>query len=154
MNKLSLIFDSPTDAQSVRQQLAGIFDALILPVNRMQEAQPPGPYTFMRINFSDLAQISNVRNWLRQKPKDANVFFITRKSFRLEALQAYALGATGLVHHPFDGKSLLRKLYGDFELLAAPASDFSTENAPGVAAAFGALQSVFSSACLGSPLAS
>src|ERR1700752_4594658 len=146
MDKLSLIFASPSDTQAIRRQMAGIFDALVLPVDRMQGAQPPGLYTFISINFSDLTQISNVKDWLRKKPKAAKVVFITRKSSRLEALQAYALGATGLVHHPLDGKSLLRKLYGNFELLAVPASEFSTENAPGVAAAFGALQDVFFSA--------
>lgn len=152
MDNLSLISDSDTDAQSLRQHLEGVFDTLLLPVNRIREAGPPGRYTLVSSNLGNLAQISDVRDWLKQKPKDAKVVFITRKSSRREALQAYAIGATDLVHRPFDGKTLLRKFYGDFELLAGTSSDFSTEGSPGVAAAFDALQKVFSSAWLGGPL--
>jgi putative nucleotidyltransferase with HDIG domain len=152
LDNLSLICDSATDAQSVRQQLEGVFETLVLPVNRIREAGPPGRYTIVSSKLADPAQIFDVRDWLRQRPKDAKVVFITKKACRLEAVQAYAMGATGLVHHPFDGRALLRKLYGDFELLAGSPSDFSTEGSPGVAAAFSALQTVFSSACLGGPL--
>jgi putative nucleotidyltransferase with HDIG domain len=126
-----------------------MFDTRVLPVNRLREAGPPGQYTVVGSNLGDLARISDIRNWLGQRPKDAKVVFITKKGCRLEAVQAYALGATGLVHHPFDRRTLLRNFYGDFELLAGPASAFSTEGSPGVAAAFGALQNVFASACLG-----
>jgi putative nucleotidyltransferase with HDIG domain len=149
VDNLSLISDSATDAQSLRQRLEGVFDTLLLPVNRIREAGPPGRYTVVSSDLGNLSQISDVRDWLKQRPKDARVVFITRKSSRREALQAYAMGATGLVHHPFDRKTLLRNFFGDFELLAGPASAFSTEGSPGVAAAFGALQNVFASACLG-----
>jgi putative nucleotidyltransferase with HDIG domain len=152
VDNLSIICDSPTDAQFVRQQLDGIFDTLFFPVNRIREAEPPGPYSLIAINLGDPVQISDVRDWLRQRPRDAKVVFITRRFSRVEALQAYAVGATDLVHRPFDGKALLRTFYGEFELLAGPASDFLTGNSPGVAAAFGALQNVFSSAFLGEPL--
>jgi putative nucleotidyltransferase with HDIG domain len=152
VDNLSLICNSATDAQSVRQQLEGVFDTLLLPVNRIREAGPPGRYTVVSSNLTDPAQILDVRDWLRQRPKDAKVVFIAKKGCRLEALQAYAMGATDLVHHPFDRKTLLGKLYGDFESLAGSPSDFSTEDSPGAAAALGALRKVFSSACLGGPL--
>jgi putative nucleotidyltransferase with HDIG domain len=152
VDNLLLICDTPTDARSVRQELEGVFDTVLLPVDRIREAEPPGPYSVISINLCDPDQISDIRDWLRQRPKDAKVVFLTTKGSRLEALQAYAIGATDLVYRPFDGRTLLRKLYGDFELLAGPASGFSTENAPGVAAAFEALQKVFSSASLGAPL--
>jgi putative nucleotidyltransferase with HDIG domain len=152
MDSLSLVCDLPGKAQSVRRQLEGVFAALIFPVHRIRQAGPPGPFTVVNIDLGDPAQISDTRDWLEQRPKDAKVVFVTRKSSRHDALQAYAIGATDLVHPPFDGKSLLRKLYGDFESLAGTPSDFSIEGSPGVAAAFEALQSVFSSASLGGAL--
>jgi len=145
MDSVSLVCDLPSKAQFVRRQLERIFDALILPVNRIRKAGPPGRYSVVSIDLDDPAQISDTREWLEQRPKDAKVVFITRRSSRHDALQAYAIGATDLVHPPFDGRSLLRRLYGDFESLARAPSDFSVEGSPGVAAAFEALQSVFSS---------
>ena len=152
MENLSVICNSLRDARSIRRQLEGIFSTFLLPVDRLREAGPPGPYCVVSIDLSDPGQISGVRDWLRQRSKDAKIVFVTKKGSRLEALQARALGATELVHPPFDGKALLQKLYGDFEALAAPAPDFSIGSSPGVTAAFGALQNVFASACLGGPL--
>jgi putative nucleotidyltransferase with HDIG domain len=152
VDNLSLICDSLTDAQSIRQQLDGVFGTFLLPVDRLREAGPPGPYCVISIDLSDPVRISGIRDWLRQRPKDAKVVFVTKKGSRLEALQAHALGATELVHPPFDGKTLLQKLYGDFGALAGPASDFAIGSSPGVTAAFGALQNVFASACLGGRL--
>ncbi len=152
MDNLSLICDSLTDAQSIRQQLDGVFATFLLPVDRLTQAGPPESYCVVSIDLTDPVQISGVRDWLRKRPKDAKAVFVTRKGSRLEALQAHALGATDLVHRPFEGKALLQKLYGDFESLAGPGPDFAIGSSPGVAAAFGALQNVFASACLGDPL--
>jgi putative nucleotidyltransferase with HDIG domain len=63
-----------------------------------------------------------------------------------------ALRIDTAMNRPLDGKTLLTKLYGDFEFLAGPPSDFSIESSPGIVAAFGALQNVFASASLGDPL--
>jgi putative nucleotidyltransferase with HDIG domain len=148
VDNLFVVCDSIREAQSIRRQLEGVFKTVSLPVDRLQEAGPPGPYTLIGTNLGDLAKISGIRDWLRQKPKGAKVVFITKRTSRLETLQAYAIGATDLVHRPFDGKTLLRKFYGDFAALAGPAGDFSIEGSPGVAAAFGALQDIFAAACL------
>jgi putative nucleotidyltransferase with HDIG domain len=148
VDNLTVICESLREAQTVRRQLEGVFRTVSVPVNRLWEAGPPGPYTLIGTNLADLAQISDVRDWLKKKPKGAKVVFITKRTSRLETLQAYAIGATDLVHRPFDGKTLLRKFYGDFGALAGTTADFSTEGFPGVAAAFGALQDIFASVCL------
>jgi putative nucleotidyltransferase with HDIG domain len=152
MNHLSVLCDSPADAQCVRQGSVGIFETRFLPADhRLREAEWPGQYIVIGINLNDLMRISDVKHWLRRKPKDAKVIFIVDKASRLEAARAYAIGATDLVHRPVDGKALLAKLHGDIQLLADP-SDLPFEKSPGIAAAFGALQDVFASACLGQPL--
>jgi putative nucleotidyltransferase with HDIG domain len=148
VDSLLVVCESLREVQSVRRQLEGVFKTVPVPVNRLREAGPPGPYTLIGANLGDLGRISDIRDWLRKKPKGAKVVFITKKTSRLETLQAYAIGATDLVHRPFEGKMLLRKLYGDFAALAGSAADFSTEGFPGVAAAFGALQDIFASVCL------
>jgi putative nucleotidyltransferase with HDIG domain len=148
VDNLLVVCDSLRETQSVRQQLEGVFKIVPVPVNRLREVGPPGPFTLIGTNLGDVAQISEIRDWLRKRPKGAKVVFITKRSSRLETLQAYAIGATDLVHRPFDGKMLLRKLYGDFAALAGTTADFPTEGFPGVAAAFGALQDIFASVCL------
>jgi putative nucleotidyltransferase with HDIG domain len=152
VDNLIVVCDSIRESQSVCRQLDGVFTTVSLPVNRLLEAGPPGPYTLIGTDLCDLAQISDIRSWLRRKPNGAKVVFITNRASRREALQAYAIGATDLVHRPFDGTTLLRKFHGDFAALAGQAGDFSIEGFPGVAAAFGALQDIFTSACLGGGL--
>jgi len=99
---------------------------------RIREAEGPGQYVVVGINLNDLARISDVKDWLRRKPKDTKVIFIVDKASRLEAARAYAIGATDLVHRPIDGKALLAKLHGDFQLLADP-SDLPLAKSPGIA---------------------
>jgi putative nucleotidyltransferase with HDIG domain len=152
MNHLSVLCDLPADAQCVRQGAEGIFAAQLLPADhRIRDAESPGYHIVIGINLNDLMRIADVKHWLRRKPKDAKVIFIVDKASRLEAARAYAIGATDLLHRPIDAKALLAKLHGDVQLLADP-SDLPFEKSPGIAAAFGALQDVFASACLGQPL--
>jgi putative nucleotidyltransferase with HDIG domain len=148
VDSLFVVCDSIRDAQSVRRQLDGVFKTVSIPVYGLREAGPPGPYTLIGTDLGDLPHISDIRHWLRQKPKGAKVVFITNRTSRRETLQAYAIGATDIVHRPFDGRTLLRKFYGDFAALAGPEGDFSIESSPGVAAAFGTLQEIFAAACL------
>jgi putative nucleotidyltransferase with HDIG domain len=152
MNQVAAICDSPEDAQCIRRHLEGIFETRCVPSDRILETEPPGQYTIIGINLSDLVRIGDLKHWLRRKPKDAKLIFITQRGSRLEAARAYAIGATDLVHRPMDAKVLVTKLCGDFQSLAEGPSDFEAKVSPGFVAALGALQDVFASAAVGAPL--
>jgi putative nucleotidyltransferase with HDIG domain len=80
------------------------------------------------------------------------VIFAVDEGVRHQAVQAYALGATDLVHRPIDGPTLLKKLLGDVGSWLADATILANGCSPGVAAGVGALQGIFAAACLGAPL--
>src|SRR5262252_1209425 len=143
MNELATICDSPADAACLRGQLEGIFKIRPTSSDRIAEAEPPGQYTIVGINLSDLDRIRDLKLWLRHKPKDAKLVFITERASRLEAVRANAIGATDLVYRPIEAKALLTKLHGDFRSLADAPAEFRAEVSPGIAAALTSLQDVF-----------
>ena len=95
---------------------------------------------------------SDVKRWLKRRPKHGKVVFITETGSRLELVRAYAVGATEFVNRPVDASSLIAKLCGDFKSLADATSEFQAEASSGVIAALEALQDAFASAALGTPL--
>ena len=149
MNELAAVCESPEDAQCIRRQLEGIFETRCVPSNRILDTGPPGQYTIIGVNLSDPVRIRDLRHWLQRKPKDAKLIFVTERGSRLEAAQAYAIGATGLVHRPIKANALLTKLFGGFKSLADGSSVFQDEASPGITAALGALQDVLTSASVG-----
>jgi putative nucleotidyltransferase with HDIG domain len=78
--------------------------------------------------------------------------FLTDKSSRIESMQAFALGATDVMHHPLREQELMTRLWGEFKSLAGGPPDLQLPHSPGVAEAVGALQNIFLSACVGGHL--
>lgn len=151
MNQLAVYSDSLADADDLRRRLANLFDPRFFGLNSIH-GRKPEQYTLFDIGLNDSSRLLQLKEWLAQKPKDGKVIFVVDKSSHIEATQAYAIGATHVVHRPLDRRELLTKLWGDFTELARNASDSSVENSPSVVAAFDALRKVFSSACLGEQL--
>lgn len=149
MNQLAVMCDSAEDAQSVRRHLKGIFETQCVSPDRIADAEPPLHHTIVGIDLNDLDRVRALKQWLSQKPKDAKLIFIVEKGSRLEAVRAYAIGATDVVHRPIDMNLLLVKLYGDFQSLASGTPEFQAGVSPGIAAALAALQDVFASVCSG-----
>lgn len=63
MNELAIICDSPADAACLRGQLEGIFKIRSISSDRIAEAEPPGQYTIVGINLSDLDRIRDLKLW-------------------------------------------------------------------------------------------
>jgi HD-GYP domain-containing protein (c-di-GMP phosphodiesterase class II) len=104
------------------------------------------------INLRDGQHLLELKEWLNRKPKDGKVVFITDKASHAQDIQARALGATHIVHRPFDVGTLVQKLLGDFD---APPTDYlenPIKESHGVRAGLDALHNIFSTACLGRPL--
>jgi len=93
-----------------------------------------------------------IKDWLKRKPRCCKAIFVIDKGSRAEEIQANALGATDLIRRPIQGQSLQTLLWGDFNSLVQDKSDLPLRSIPAVGPAFDALQNVFSSACLGTPL--
>jgi putative nucleotidyltransferase with HDIG domain len=151
MNQLVAICDSPEDARCIGRQLMGIFETQDVPSDRILDAGPPGQFSVISVDLNDLEKIRDLRQWLKQKPKAAKLIFITEKGSRLKSAQAYALGATDIIHRPMDITAVLVKPCGGFKALAEGPSDFQSDASPGIVAVLGALEDVFASAVAGTP---
>src|SRR5216117_2124547 len=130
MNKLCIFSDAAVKRQAIRQQLGGVFELTFLDLDHIHAAEPQ-PCLLFDINLRDGAHLLKLKGWLDRKPKDGKVVFVTDKVSHAQAIQAYALGATDIVHRPFDAKALLKKLSGDFDALSSDAPQVPIEDSPG-----------------------
>jgi putative nucleotidyltransferase with HDIG domain len=150
MTRASVLCDSIETATRIGEQLQGLFETQLVERNDIPCAEPE-PYAIIDIDLSDHAHLGEIRNWLKQRPRDGKVLFAVDSGARHQAIQAYALGATDLVTRPIASDLLLTKLMGDIRALAG--NDFAAGSAnPGVAAAVDGLQEIFAAASFGGPL--
>lgn len=151
MNRLSIFIDASTDIAATRRALSNVFELSFLPLESIK-SRKPDPYLVFDINMRDTDHLAEVKDWLRRKPKDGKAIFVTDKTSRIAQTQAHAVGATGVIHRPIDGRYLLKLLWGDFDALIKDTSQPPLRSMPAVGPSFDALENVFSSASLGAPL--
>jgi putative nucleotidyltransferase with HDIG domain len=150
MKRLSVFADSSAHAKLLGDELAGLLDITYHPRDAI-DTVAPDKYTLVDCDLDDRTLLPRLRDWVEKKPRDAKMIFVTRRGSHLQNTRARALGATDILHHPFDARMLLAKLWGDVGPLAIEA-DEAAARPPGVVAAIGTLQSAFSSALAGGPL--
>jgi putative nucleotidyltransferase with HDIG domain len=151
MNRICVVSDSEFDVARLRRQLAGLFEVRSVDPAGIRQSKPD-QFTIVATGLQDSSRVLDLKEWMKSKPKNGKMIFATSADSRIEAAQAYALGATDILHRPIDAQALLKILWGDFSALAGDSSDFRKQGHPGVAAAHDGMQSLFSSACLGEPL--
>ena len=151
MHRISVIGDAHARPDDLARELAGLFEVEFEPLEAALDATPR-QHTLVDIDLNNDPHLPPLKDWLRRKPKDAKVIFATDKASRLQEARAYALGATGIIHRPIDGRNLLTKLWGDSATLdILPASPVGDQT-PTVAAAVGTLHGIFSAACQGATI--
>ena len=115
----------------------------------------PDHLTLVAAGLKDPGQLLGLKEWIKSRPKDGKVIFVTDANSRIETTRAFAIGATDVVHRPIDGRALLRKHAPEVPQgngTAAPAPEFTAPECPGAAEATGGLQSMFSAVALGEPI--
>jgi putative nucleotidyltransferase with HDIG domain len=151
MDRLSILCESPGWSEDIRRQLARVFEIRWYDFDSIHCANPDR-YTIVDVNLQEITRLRALRAWLKRKPKGAATIIVTNKTSHLENVRAHAIGATDIVHRPIDGKVLLSKLWGDLTSFAGTPSDVKFEKSEAITASLGALQDIFSSACLGGRL--
>ena len=147
MDCLSIISDSAYRAETLGNQLHGVFETMLIALDDIPDT-PPKQFTVCDVNL-DSPLIPALKHWLQRRPKNGKVILAVDKASRFQAVQASAIGATDLLPRPLDGKAILKELLGDLESLAGgPAIGASS----GVVAGVKALQNIFASASLGAAL--
>ncbi len=151
MIRLSYLVDATTTTEAIQYRLGDVFELRLFPVDSIQYVTSE-PYLVFDISLHGDSNLLEIKEWLKRRPKGSKTVFVVDKTSRAEKIQAYALGATDIIHRPIDGKALLTALLGDFDSLALDKSHLPLGNLPAVGPAFDALENVFSSACLGAPI--
>jgi putative nucleotidyltransferase with HDIG domain len=151
MNKLCIFSDAAEKAEALRRQFGGIFELTFLDLDHVHAAEPRSCLLF-DIDLRDSQRLPKLRDSLSRRPKDSKVVFVTDKASHVQVIQARALGATGIVHRPYDAKVLVKKLLGEFESLSSVDPESPIKQAPGVGAALDALHDIFLSAGCGARL--
>jgi putative nucleotidyltransferase with HDIG domain len=151
VDRISIISDSIERAEDISRQLVGAFATQSFARDGLSRAVP-AKYTIVDIDLQDNSRLLDVKLWLELRPSHGKAIFVVEHGVRLQAVQAFALGATDLVDRPVDRKSLLAALLGDISFLAGDPAAFSIRNSDGISAGIGALQSIFASAFSGTPV--
>jgi putative nucleotidyltransferase with HDIG domain len=151
VDQLSIISDSVGRAKDVSRKLTGIFATRSFVRDRLSQA-PPTKHAIVDIDLEDSSYLADLRLWLDLRPKRGKAIFIVEHGVRLQAVQAFAVGATDLVERPVDRKALLTALFGDIGSLAGEPAAFSAGISDGISAGIGALQSIFAAAVSGTPV--
>lgn len=151
MYRLSVVGDARTRPEELARQMAGLFDLDFQLLQSAFRTTPKNP-TLIDIDLDNHAELLSLKDWLSRKPQDAKIIFVTDKVSRLHEARAYALGATAIVHRPISGQAVLATLRDDDATIANLAASSDEELTPGIAAATGTLQGIFSAACSGAPI--
>jgi putative nucleotidyltransferase with HDIG domain len=151
MIRLSYIVDATTTTETIQHLVGDVFELRLFSVDSIQHLTLE-PYLVFDISLDGGNNLLEMKEWLKRRPKGTKTVFVVDKTSRAEKVQAYALGATDIIHRPINGKALLTTLLGDFDSLALDTSHPPLRSLPVVGQAFDALENVFSSACLGAPI--
>ena len=134
VDQLSIISDSLGRAKEVSRQLTGIFATRSFVRDRLSQA-PPTKHAIVDIDLEDSSYLADLRLWLDLRPKRGKAIFVIEHGVRLQAVQAFAVGATDLVERPVDRKRLLMAFFGDIGSLVGAA--FSAGISDGISAGIG-----------------
>jgi putative nucleotidyltransferase with HDIG domain len=93
-----------------------------------------------------------LRNWLKRRPREAQVIFSVRRDSHAESVQAFAIGATGLIARPVTGAGLRVKLDEKNKTLSDIADGFGSDDMSGVGVGAAALYDLFDAALRGGPI--
>jgi putative nucleotidyltransferase with HDIG domain len=150
MNQVAYFGDLCRNRDHLRKQLASLFEIEFKPLESSLESRL-GQYTVFDFDLNDTTHLLKLKDKLKSRPKDAKVIFVTEKASRLQDTRALAIGATDVIHRPFDGRTLLAKLWGEVQSLADEKPEFAEGSGTGVLAAADTLRGIFSAACSGAP---
>jgi putative nucleotidyltransferase with HDIG domain len=151
MQRLTIFVDAEDGVDSLQRELGHLFELRILPVSLLQDTAP-GQCQVFDVSLSDGQRVDAIKKWLKHRPKDGKAVFAIDKTSRADRVQAYALGATDIVHRPIGGRAVIKLLLGDFNSLALDTAVPPLRTFAAAGPVFSALENVFTSACFGAPI--
>jgi len=142
MNRICVIVDKATRAQELRASLDGFFEARFFQLHEIPEAAPE-EFTLVDVGLRNPEHCSELKRWLRMRPRNGQAIFCVRKDSHAEAVQAYALGATALLARPVSGSAVRAKFSEQGRGQTEAGEDFSLAASPGAAAGASIILDIF-----------
>src|ERR1041384_3163824 len=99
MHQILFFGDVRVNRDRLRQQLADLCEIEFKSVESSLDSKL-GPFNVFDINLNDATYILRLRDRLKAGPKDAKIIFVTDQASRLQETQAFAIGATDVIHRP------------------------------------------------------
>lgn len=149
MDRLCVIADSESSTPALHAKLLTHFEPCLFTLDCLPDA-PPADYTLVDIDLRKSA-CSELRNWLKRRPREARVIFCVRRDSHAEAVQAHAIGATGLIARPYTAEGLRAK-FEEGHSLTFIADGFDAEGLTGIGIGTETLQEIFEAALVGGPI--
>jgi HD-GYP domain-containing protein (c-di-GMP phosphodiesterase class II) len=158
LRQLTIIRERAAAPLDLYSQLSGNFEVDCASIEDIDSAKP-GQYTLLDVDLSVSTLLIKLKDWLKNKPRDAAVVFAIDKSSLLQNMRASALGATAVVHRPFNGRDLERALsrndrapQSEISALRQLNAQFLVNAAPAIKDATECLEDIFLAACAGEPV--
>ena len=152
MDRICVIADTEVRARDLGAKLAGFFETRFFQLAELPEAAPE-EFTLVDVDLRDAGYCFDLKNWLKRRPRNGQAIFCVRKDSHAQAVQACAIGATGLLARPINGYAVMAKFAERRKAEAnAAAAEFTAEGAAGVSAGASALHEIFEAAMSGGPL--
>jgi putative nucleotidyltransferase with HDIG domain len=151
MHALSILLDQSQCAHQLEAALAPFFAITRLSRESARSA-PATRYALVDIDLADTRRFDEVKRWIFGFPKDRKVVFAIDDGARVQAAQAHALGATAVLPRPVALPALLGEFAGGDGALVCRSGASANEPGDGIEHGIDALQTIFASVGLGSPL--
>jgi putative nucleotidyltransferase with HDIG domain len=151
MERLCVLTDTPSMEAAIRRQVEGLFDLHCLGFDQIRGTKPSG-HVLIDVDLGRSGRAIELKEWLRSKPEGARIVVAIDKASHLQSIQATALGASGILHRPFERRALVRMLLGDLNAVGTDPQSDLIRKSPGVGEALDSLRNIFDAACLGTPL--
>ena len=126
MHQIAYFGGANAGRERLRKQLANLFEIQFEPLERSLDSAL-GQYSIFDFNLDDTSYLLQLKDKLKDRPKDAKAIFVVEQTSRLQETRALALGATDVVHRPVDGRALIAKLWSDPTSLADEKSELRWE---------------------------
>jgi putative nucleotidyltransferase with HDIG domain len=144
MNRLTVVSETGESAGELAARLVDYFKVQPFRLDALPEA-PPEEFTFVDVNLRDPDRVACLKIWLKRRPPDGQVIFAIGKDSHVESIQAYAIGATGVMRRPVDARLLAWML--SREATAAPQDSRGADTS--ISVGMNALQDMFAAVLSG-----
>lgn len=149
LSPLFVVCDSTRRRSEIRQEIGAYFELIFLELEQLKQSPDRGSSILFDLDLQNGDRLPEIKRALRDRSRRTRALFVTERGCHSAKIQAYALGATEIVHRPLDPVALSRRMK---QGLDHALGDDPIKRFPCVKAAIDALDNIFAAALKGDAL--